>query len=264
MEVKDLKLSAIKVSEFNTRKDLDAGSEDAGLEDLANSIKEKGLLNPIIVRMNNDGSYGLIAGQRRFLACQRLGWETIPSIVRDIASDTDATIISLIENVQRADMNPIDKARAYKKIFESYKDYNIVAKETGVSVSTLKKYTSLLNLAPSIQDKLTTAEYTVIQDHPVIGENILKPMLLFDREREIILHHHERWDGTGYPHGLSGNEIPYLSRILSVADSFDAMITDRPYRKAMSIETALDELKRNRLTQFDPEILHCFLATFPA
>ncbi|MHB9098759.1 MAG: HD domain-containing phosphohydrolase [Syntrophales bacterium] len=113
-------------------------------------------------------------------------------------------------------------------------------------------------------DKLTAAEYTVIQDHPIIGENILKPMLLFDREREIILHHHERWDGTGYPHGLSGNEIPYLSRILSVADSFDAMITDRPYRKAMSIETALDELKRNRFTQFDPEILHCFLDTFPA
>jgi putative nucleotidyltransferase with HDIG domain len=113
-------------------------------------------------------------------------------------------------------------------------------------------------------DKLTAAEYTVIKDHPVIGENILKPMLLFDREREIILHHHERWDGTGYPHGLSGSEIPYLSRILSVADSFDAMTTNRPYRKAMGIETALAELKRSRCTQFDTEIIACFLTTFPA
>ncbi len=113
-------------------------------------------------------------------------------------------------------------------------------------------------------DKLTAAEYTVIQDHPVIGENILKPMLLFDREREIILHHHERWDGKGYPRGLAGNEIPYLSRILSIADSFDAMITDRPYRKAMDIETALAELKRNCSTQFDAEICNCFLATIPA
>ena len=83
----------------------------------------------------------------------------------------------------------------------------------------------------------------VIQEHPVIGENILKPMLLFDREREIILYHHERWDGTGYPRGLAGEEIPYLSRILSVADSFDAMTTDRPYRKAMPTKIALDELK---------------------
>ncbi len=158
MEIKDIEMSVIKVSELNTRKDLAAGTEDAGLEDLANSIKEKGLLNPIIVRKNNDGSYGLIAGQRRFLACQRLGWGTIPAIIRDITDDTDATIISLIENVHRADMNPIDKARAYQKIHEKYMDYNKVAKETGVSISTLKKYLTLLNLASSIQEKLTTAE----------------------------------------------------------------------------------------------------------
>lgn len=158
MEIKDIEMSVIKVSELNTRKDLAAGTEDAGLEDLANSIKEKGLLNPIIVRRNNDGSYGLIAGQRRFLACQRLGWRTIPTIIRDITDDTDATIISLIENVHRADMNPIDKARAYQKIHEKYMDYNKVAKETGVSISTLKKYLTLLNLASSIQEKLTTAK----------------------------------------------------------------------------------------------------------
>lgn len=157
MEIKDIEMSTIKVSELNTRKDLNAGTEDAGLEDLANSIKEKGLLNPIIVKKNNDDSYGLIAGQRRFLACKRLGWETIPAIIRDITDDTDATIISLIENVHRADMNPIDKARAYQKIYEKYMDYNRVAKETGVSISTFKKYLTLLNLAPSIQEKLTTA-----------------------------------------------------------------------------------------------------------
>lgn len=158
MEIRDIELSTIKVSELNTRKDLNAGTEDAGLEDLANSIKEKGLLNPIIVKKNNDGSYGLIAGQRRFLACKRLGWGTIPAIIRDITDDTDATIISLIENVHRADMNPIDKAKAYQKIHEKYMDYNKVAKETGVSISTLKKYLTLLNLAPSIQEKLTTSE----------------------------------------------------------------------------------------------------------
>ena len=158
MEVKDIKMADIQMSEFNIRKDLNAGIEDTGLEDLAESIKEKGLLNPLIVRRLSDGTYELIAGQRRFLACQRLGWETIPAIIRDITDDTDATIISLIENVHRADLNPIDKSRAYQKIYERYNDYNKVAKETGVSVSTIRKYLTLLMLAPSIQEKLTTAE----------------------------------------------------------------------------------------------------------
>ncbi|MDI6698099.1 MAG: ParB/RepB/Spo0J family partition protein [Candidatus Saccharicenans sp.] len=158
MEVRDIKVADIRLSEFNIRKDLDAGTEDTGLEDLTASIKDKGLLNPIIVRRRDDGTYELIAGQRRFLACQRLGWESIPAIIRDITDDTDATILSLIENVHRADLNPIDKARAYQKIYEKYKDYNKVAKETGVSASTIKKYLMLLKLVPSIQEKLTTAE----------------------------------------------------------------------------------------------------------
>ncbi len=158
MEVRDIKIADIQMSEFNIRKDLNAGIEDTGLENLADSIKEKGLLNPLIVRRLSDGTYELIAGQRRFLACQRLGWETIPAIIRDITDDTDATIISLSENVHRAALILIAKAKAYQKIYEKYNDYNKVAKETGVSVSTIRKYLTLLKLAPSIQEKLTTAE----------------------------------------------------------------------------------------------------------
>ena len=85
MEVRDIKMADILLSELNIRKDLDAGTEDTGLEDLADSIKDKGLLNPLIVRGCGDGTYELIAGQRRFLACQRLGWETIPAIIRDVS-----------------------------------------------------------------------------------------------------------------------------------------------------------------------------------
>lgn len=158
MEVKDIRMSLINVSLLNTRKDLDAGSEDTSLDDLANSIREKGLLSPITVRKKEDGSYDLIAGQRRFLACKKLGWDTISAIIREKMDDTDATIISLIENVHRADMNPIDKAKAYQKIYEKYKDYDKVAKETGVSIPTIKRYSKLLNLAPSIQEKLSTNE----------------------------------------------------------------------------------------------------------
>jgi len=158
MDVKEVKLASIGVSKFNTRKDLGAGSEETSLDDLAKSIQEKGLLNPIMVREISKEKYDLVAGQRRFLACKKIGLETIHAIVRDDLTDTDATIISLIENVQRADMNPIDKAKAYQQIFDKYKNQKKVAKETGVSITTIKKYLTLLNLAPPLQEKLTTSE----------------------------------------------------------------------------------------------------------
>lgn len=109
--------------------------------------------------------------------------------------------------------------------------------------------------------RLTDEEYTIIKKHPSIGENILKAVSLMDTERKIILHHHERWDGRGYPDGLSGNEIPLLSRILSVADSFDAMITDRPYREALTIDVAIGELQQNSNSQFDRDVVGTFVST---
>lgn len=105
---------------------------------------------------------------------------------------------------------------------------------------------------------LSEQEYRVVRQHPVIGENILKPLGYLPRERDIIRYHHERWDGKGYPDGLQGEDIPYLSRILAIADSFDAMTTDRPYRKALPMSEALNELKRNR-SQFDQNIVAVFI-----
>ena len=116
METTQLALESIRVSDFNARKDLDAGSEDAGIADLASSIRELGVLSPVIVREAADGFYDLLAGQRRLLACRELGLSTIPATVRDDLTDADSTVVSLVENVQRADMNPIDKARAYDAI----------------------------------------------------------------------------------------------------------------------------------------------------
>jgi len=158
MEIKEIEMEKIFISKFNTRKDLDAGTEEGGIDDLAKSINEQGLLSPITVRMGKNDDYELIVGQRRFLACQKLGWKTIPAIVRDIDDDIDLTIISLVENVHRADMAPIDKAKAYKTIYEKHKTISKVAKETGVSATTISKYLKLLDLAPSIQEKLTTSQ----------------------------------------------------------------------------------------------------------
>jgi putative nucleotidyltransferase with HDIG domain len=112
------------------------------------------------------------------------------------------------------------------------------------------------------KDRLTEEEYTIIKEHPAIGEYILKSVALMDSERKIILHHHERWDGRGYPDGLSGNEIPLLSRILSVVDSFDAMMSNRPYRDALGIDTAIDELKKNSESQFDKNIVGAFISAY--
>ncbi len=108
-------------------------------------------------------------------------------------------------------------------------------------------------------EKLTDAEYVEIMKHPEIGYQILKSVDIYSNLAEYALSHHEKWDGTGYPKGISGKEIPLISRIISVADAYEAMTADRPYRKALSKEAALRELEANSGTQFDPEIVDIFL-----
>lgn len=158
MEIRHTEIDSIRISAHNTRKTLAAGQEDSSLEDLAASIREKGLLSPIMVPAL-DGGYELIAGQRRLLACKKIGMKSIPAIVRSDLDDTDATAISLIENVHRADMHPMDKARAFQDLWQRYGgDYNRVSKETGFSVSTVKRYLSLLVLPQELQERLSTAE----------------------------------------------------------------------------------------------------------
>ncbi|MDY6862547.1 MAG: response regulator [Thermodesulfobacteriota bacterium] len=105
---------------------------------------------------------------------------------------------------------------------------------------------------------LTREEFETIKTHPVIGANIVKSLDLPPLEMAVIRNHHERWDGNGYPDELKGKKIPILARIVAVADAFDAMTSDRPYRKAKKYSEALDEMIRCRETQFDPEVVSCF------
>jgi len=157
MEVKNIPISKITISDLNVRKNLDAGHEDSSLNDLAESIRKNGLLNPITVIKKGD-LYELVVGQRRFLACQNIGFDTIPAIIRDDISDADGVTLSLIENVHRADMHPIDKGRALQILYDTYGSYKRVSKESGLSTPTIKRYMALLNLAPSIQEKLSTRD----------------------------------------------------------------------------------------------------------
>ncbi|MGM0441153.1 MAG: HD domain-containing phosphohydrolase [Elusimicrobiota bacterium] len=107
--------------------------------------------------------------------------------------------------------------------------------------------------------KLTDSEYEKIQQHPKIGEQIISPVEFLINVAPLVLYHHEYYNGQGYPEGLKGKEIPIGARILTVADSFEAMISDRPYKKGFSIEEAVEELKSCKGEQFDPEVVEAFL-----
>ncbi len=111
---------------------------------------------------------------------------------------------------------------------------------------------------------LTCAEVAHIRTHPEAGARLLGGIESLSPALPYVLFHHERWDGSGYPHGLAGEAIPTEGRLLAVADAFDAMISARPYRPALFVHAALAELDRCAGSQFDPQVAQAFLATWHA
>ena len=122
-------------------------------------------------------------------------------------------------------------------------------------IGKIGTYDSLLDKV----GKLTSEEFEIVKKHPVQGVEILKEIKQLKKILPIIRHHHERIDGRGYPDGITGEKIPLGSRILHIADSFDAMTEDRPYRTAQGLEYAMSELKRCAGSQFDPRLAKVFL-----
>jgi putative nucleotidyltransferase with HDIG domain len=118
-----------------------------------------------------------------------------------------------------------------------------------------------LVLRESIYQKpgaLTYEGSALMRGHPLVGADILKPLRFLAHEAEAICRHHERYDGAGYPGGLKGEQIPLAARLIAVADAFDAMTSSRPYRAAMPIEGALEQIRKNAGTQFDPVVTQAF------
>ena len=111
--------------------------------------------------------------------------------------------------------------------------------------------------------KPTRTEFFILHQHPSFGALLASYFNLPAELRVRTQHHHERWDGKGYPHKLGGEDIPLMARIVQVADTYDAMVSDRPYRKALSHEEAGRELRRCEGKQFDPRVIEAFLDTYP-
>ncbi|HET6746120.1 MAG TPA: diguanylate cyclase [Candidatus Limnocylindria bacterium] len=130
-----------------------------------------------------------------------------------------------------------------------------------IRIASLLHDLGKLAVPPEILDKpsaLSDGEWQAIGEHPRIGQVILEQASGLREAIPVVLHHHERFNGGGYPHGLKGNEIPMGARIVAVADAYHAMVHDRPYKTALTHEQALAELRQNAGTQFDPEVVKVF------
>jgi diguanylate cyclase (GGDEF)-like protein len=164
-----------------------------------------------------------------------------------------------------------NKDRYTRKHSEDVTEYSLwIAEELGLSEETMRtiRIAGLLHDVGKIgvpdevlrkPGRLTAEEYEMMKRHPRLGELIVSAIPGMEGIVDGVRSHHERWDGGGYPDQLAGDEIPLLGRIIAVADAFSAMTTDRPYRKGMDWEIALDQIRSNMGTQFDPTMAATFL-----
>ena len=174
------------------------------------------------------------------------------------------SILYLLERQEAADketyrhcVNVKTLAMKIAKALGGFSDREILFLEWGCLLHDVGK----LKIPYEITAKpgpLSTMEYEKMKTHPVEGCSIVATYPLPTQVTDIIMFHHEHYNGTGYPSGLAQNDIPLSARICSVVDAYDAMVSDRPYREAMSDENALTEITKNSGTQFDPVVVRAF------
>ncbi|MCG2712374.1 MAG: response regulator [Candidatus Omnitrophica bacterium] len=198
---------------------------------------------------------GIVTTMRKIVDKQRLQADNLQlfDTIKVLALALDARDHYTHGHSQQVTEYAVDIAR---EIGLSFKEINII-RDAGILHDIGK-----IGIADAIllkPGRLTQEEYIQIKKHPVIGKKILDPVNCLADNIPLIYHHHERIDGQGYPDGLTGDNIPLGARILSVADAYQAMTSDRPYRKSLPALIAIEELKRFKGRQFDPDIVDAFL-----
>ena len=197
--------------------------------------------------------------------------ETYSSILDDLKNDIEEkdielvasikTLISVINANYRYTYGHSERVVLYSKLLAEKLGLSMEDKSNLIQGSFMHDI-GKINISKEILLKkmpLTKEEWEILKSHPEEGIEIIKPVKSLEKIIPIIKHHHERFDGTGYPNNLKGEEIPYLARVLSVVDSFDAMTSNRPYNKRKTYEEAIVELRKFSGTQFDPIIAEKFI-----
>jgi HD-GYP domain-containing protein (c-di-GMP phosphodiesterase class II) len=183
---------------------------------------------------------------------------------RQLHHETQATFELLADLLDRRDPYTSEHsqrvAHLVEQILQQFPDLPSEEVETILSAARIHDLGKIgtTDLVLSKPGRLTDEEFAAIKRHPIEGSELLRRLTPYRRVVEIVRHHHERWDGTGYPDGLAGEQIPFGSRVIAVADTYDAMTSDRPYRRALSSEQALAEIRRCAGTQFDPVVVAAF------
>ncbi len=197
--------------------------------------------------------------------------ETYTSILDEISSDIDQqdieliasikTLISVINAKDRYTYGHSERVVLYCRLLSDKLELDENDKKILI-YSAYMHDIGKINISKEILTKrmpLSDEEWKTLKKHPEDGIEIIKPVKSLEAVVPIILHHHEKYNGTGYPNNLKGNEIPYLARVLCVVDSFDAMTSNRPYNVRKTYEEAMEEIKKYKGIQFDPEIAEKFI-----
>jgi putative two-component system response regulator len=198
----------------------------------------------------------LLARVRSGLRMRRavLGMETAQAVVTALANAVEAKDLVTEQHCERL---AVVAARLCERLGLG------VDEREAITYGALLHDVGKIGVSEAILSKpgpLTPDEWVILRRHPEIGERICRPLGLSQSFAPIVRHHHERWDGGGYPDGLRGTAIPVGARIVALADAFDAMTHDRPYRRAFSTSYALEEVRQQSGRQFDPELAEPFIA----
>jgi ribonuclease P protein subunit RPR2 len=181
--------------------------------------------------------------------------------LNDTYLDTMKTLAFLVEAKDVGTRTHLDRAHTYGMAL-AWLMAPELARQPQIGYGFLLHDIGKIGISETILNKpapLSSSERSVMQTHPVIGTQIVAPMRFLGDAVEVIAHHHEKFDGSGYPRGLKGMDIPLAARIFSIVDAFDAMISDRPYRRAMHVDEAMDEIVRCSGRHFDPDVVEAFL-----